>query len=78
MTVMMNDAYEQVKHRFGDDLHRHCLDHFPHKDLIYADDTLLIGVSDAHVNEYLHAVFKAGQKYGMELHVKISNTPTMC
>ena len=35
---------------------------------MYADDTLLIGVANAHVNEYLHAVANAGRRYGMELH----------
>ena len=37
-------------------------------DVIYADDTLLIGVSSQHLGEYLHAVAAAGAQYGMELH----------
>ena len=37
-------------------------------DIVYADDTLLLGVSPGLVNEYLQAVFVAGQRYGMELH----------
>ena len=37
-------------------------------DLVYADDTLLFGVLDQHVNEFMHAVHRAGKKYGMELH----------
>ena len=37
-------------------------------DIVYADDTLLLGVSPAFVKEYLQAVFKAGKRYGMELH----------
>jgi len=37
-------------------------------DLAYADDTLLIGASSAHVTEFLSAVAQAGALYGMELH----------
>jgi hypothetical protein len=37
-------------------------------DVVYADDTLLIGVTDAHLEEYLTAVCEAGNKYGMQLH----------
>ena len=37
-------------------------------DVVYADDTLLIGTSDVHLNEFLHSVASAGSKYGMELH----------
>ena len=37
-------------------------------DLVYADDTLLIGISQSLLEEYLNAVFVAGQRYGMELH----------
>ena len=48
-------------------------------DVVYADDTLLMGVNDDHLNEYLHAVFAAGQKYGMELHwSKFQVLPTQC
>jgi len=38
-------------------------------DLVYADDTLLIGISKAHLQEYRHAVSAAGERYGMEMHV---------
>jgi len=37
-------------------------------DLAYADDTLLIGASSAHVTEFLSAVAQAGSLYGLELH----------
>ena len=37
-------------------------------DLVYADDTLIIGVDRLHIEEYLQAVYIAGQRYGMELH----------
>ena len=37
-------------------------------DLVYADDTLLIGASSAHVTDFLAAVAQAGSRYGLELH----------
>ena len=37
-------------------------------DLAYADDTMLMGVSSAHLSEYLSAVACAGRRFGMELH----------
>ena len=37
-------------------------------DLVFADDTLLLGVSPTHLSEYLQAVTTAGQRYGLELH----------
>ena len=37
-------------------------------DLVYADDTLLMGVSDVSLAGYLSAVYTAGRQYGMELH----------
>ena len=37
-------------------------------DVLYADDTLLLGIRDEHLEEFLRAVYEAGQRYGMELH----------
>ena len=37
-------------------------------DLVYADDTLIIGMSQSHFEEYLNVVFVARQRCGMELH----------
>ena len=37
-------------------------------DLVYADDTLLMGVSAEFLEEYLAAVSKVGMNYGMQLH----------
>lgn len=37
-------------------------------DVVYADDTLLMGVSTLYLTEYMQAVAAAGRKYGMELH----------
>ena len=37
-------------------------------DVVYADDTLLLGTSDCHLQEFLSEVANAGSLYGMELH----------
>ena len=37
-------------------------------DVLYADDTLLLGICDGHLEEFLRAVYEAGRRYGMELH----------
>ena len=37
-------------------------------DIAYADDTLLLSVSPSFLQEYLIAITKAGQLYGLELH----------
>jgi len=34
-------------------------------DVLYADDTLLLGVKDSHLVEFLRAVCEAGKRYGM-------------
>ena len=48
-------------------------------DVVYADDTLLLGVSDEHLQEYLNAVVKAGKMYGMQMHFgKFQLLPINC
>jgi hypothetical protein len=37
-------------------------------DIVYADDTLLIGASAKHVQEFLRAVAAAGRTFGLQLH----------
>ena len=37
-------------------------------EVVYADDTLLIGIGRAHLEEYLAAISREGAKYGMQLH----------
>eukprot|EP00959_Pyramimonas_sp_CCMP1952_P121138 2532707-Pyramimonas_sp.AAC.1 len=36
--------------------------------LLYADDTLLIGANESHLQELLDATASAGVQYGMSLH----------
>ena len=48
-------------------------------DVVYADDTLLIGASSAHMTEYLNAICTAGRDLGMELHWgKFQLLPVRC
>ena len=37
-------------------------------ELLYADDTLLLGISPGSVERFLAAVSQAGSRYGLELH----------
>ena len=63
MTVVLHDAVSLLSPAA-----KRAYDDAALADLIYADDTLLIGVSAAHVNEYLRHVAAVGAQYGMELH----------
>ena len=63
MTVLLHDAVQMLSSDARNAYEKGSLG-----DLVYADDTLLIGIEDHHVAEYLHAVEQAGQRYGMELH----------
>lgn len=48
-------------------------------DVVFADDTLLIGVRDEHVSFYLKAIADSGKRYGMELHWgKFQVLPIQC
>jgi hypothetical protein len=63
MTVLMHDAVGSLSaparraYQSGD-----------LADVVYADDTLLLGASDEHLGEFMRAVADAGKRYGMELH----------
>ena len=63
MTVLMHDAVNLLSPAA-----RAAYEKGELADLVYADDTLLLGVSSAHMTEYLQAVASAGELYGMELH----------
>ena len=74
MSVLMHDAVSLL----GADA-RSAFDKGTLSDLIYADDTLLIGANHEHINEFLHAVCRAGHSIGMELHWgKFQLLPVRC
>ena len=74
MSVLMNDAVRSLSAEA-----RAAYDRGDLADVVYADDTLLLGSSSEHLNEYLHCVARAGQTLGMELHWdKFQLLPVQC
>ena len=74
MSVLLHDAVASL----GDDA-KCAYEKGDLNDVVYADDTLLMGGSDKFVTEYLHAVAAAGKKYGMDLHWgKFQVLPIQC
>ena len=65
MSVLVNDAVAYLGPQDQNSFNRRDL-----ATLLYADDTLLMGVSATAVNNFLEAVSHTGQNYGMELHWK--------
>ena len=63
MTVLMHDALAELP---ADDIR--LWDKGGLATLLYADDTLLMGVSKDAVQRFLEAVENQGSKYGLELH----------
>ena len=60
MSVLVSDAFsllpDEAKsaHETGD-----------LSEVLYADDTLLLGISAQHVEQYLHAISQAGPRHGI-------------
>jgi len=71
MTVLMQDAQKLLSAPSQDALHHGLL-----ADILYADDTLILGSSAPCVQEYAHAVEMAGASYGMTLNW--AKTQAMC
>ena len=63
MSVVMHDAVLGMS-----DLAKSAIDAGALGSVLYADDTLLIGTSQAHVQEFLVSVTAVGKKFGLELH----------
>ena len=63
MSVMMKDAVGSLSHESQALYGTGSLD-----SLLYADDTLIVGLAEERVQELLDAVATTGQNYGMELH----------
>ena len=63
MSIIMSDAVASLSPAT-----RRAYDVDDLADLAFADDTLLIGISSAHVSEFLQAVRAAGERFGLELH----------
>jgi hypothetical protein len=63
MTVLMHDAYKSLGEETLQESYSGRL-----YDILYADDTLLLGVNARHVEELADAVERTGLQYGLTLH----------
>ena len=63
MSVMFHDIHLEVEGK----LLNHFLDYFNHWELIYADDTMLIGQRAREINILLAAIEKESEKYNLRL-----------
>ena len=63
MTMLMHDAVELLSPAAKESYNKGDL-----ANIVYADDTLLLGVSAPFVSEFINAVETAGKQYGLELH----------
>ena len=63
MTVIIKDSIGSLSPDSQTHFQRRLLDV-----LLYADDTLVIGVEQSHIQELLNAIAEVGGRYGMGLH----------
>ena len=63
MTVLMHDVHEHVHPNYK----RSSLSHFRHTNLLYADDTLIIGKCEAQIEKLLQQVEIESAKYNLKL-----------
>ena len=63
MTMLMHDAVALLSPAARESYNKGNL-----ADIVYADDTLLLGVSASFVTEFIESVETAGKQYGLELH----------
>ena len=62
MTVLMHDAKNSLSHSAKQAYEQGDL-----KDVLFADDTLLISTTGAHLEEYMSAVTACGAHYGLQV-----------
>ena len=63
MSVLFHDIHEEVDSKIDN----HGLDHFNWWELIYADDTMLVGHRSREINILIKAIEKASAKYNLKL-----------
>ena len=74
MTVLMHDASQAFQARGLSQDAR-----IPVSELIYADDTLVVGVSDDYVSKLMEAIHCAGSNYGLAFNwSKLEALPVCC
>jgi len=62
MTVVLKDARDRLRDKYGIDLPDHCV-----SELLYADDTLLMGSNPQTVQKQLETIVEVGREYGLEM-----------
>ena len=65
MTVLVNDASRHVPQQRG--FVREL--YLPTREILYADDTMILGSDAGEVQAYFNSIAKVGQKYGLELNM---------
>ena len=74
MTVLLHDATEQLQRTSPGSCSGLQVD-----ELVYADDTLLVGIEQPHVAAYMEAIRAAGQNYGLAFNWrKLEVMPIRC
>ena len=68
MIVLMKDAYSALGSRAADSVAAGASRIGFHYDVLYADDTLIIGSRAPDIEELARAVEASGKQYGMSLH----------
>ena len=63
MEVLFREAYDKLPNDYKKKTPRG----FPYNDILYADDTLLLGRSAKHLTTLLHVLQKTATEYGMHL-----------
>ena len=63
MTTIVKDSIERISKSAQEGIGKGLL-----QTLLYADEALLVGASNAYVQELLDSVLSVGSKYGMQLH----------
>ena len=75
MTVLMHDAVDMMKNQFGIEFTPALICHA----ILYADDTLLLEVDEAHLQKFMECIMQLGVTYGLNLNWdKVECMPIQC
>ena len=68
MTVLIHDARQKLSEDYAIELSMDAL-----SELLYADDTVLVGSQGHVVQKYMESIISCGAEYGLELNWKRSS-----
>ena len=74
MSIMFRDIHNNIEHKLS---HRGAPDHMPWWEMIYADDTMLIGKRARELNLLIAEIEKESSKYNLRLNYKKCNYVAM-